>query len=49
MFKITKINLEFISDPGMYIFFQKSSRGGISYISNRQIKPNNKSLKSYDP
>ena len=35
MFKITKINLEFIPDPGMYIFFQKSSRGGISYISNR--------------
>ena len=33
----------------MYIFFGKSTRGGISYISNRYSKANNKYLKSYDP
>ena len=33
----------------MYIFFEKGTRDGISYISNRYSKANNKYLKSYDP
>ena len=33
----------------MYIFFEKDTRGRISYISNRNSKVNNKYLKSYDP
>ena len=33
----------------MHIFFGKGTRGGISYISNRYSKANNKYLKSYDP
>ena len=33
----------------MYIFFEKCTKGGISYISNRYSKANNKYLKSYDP
>ena len=41
MLKITKINLEIISDPEIYIFFKKRARGGISYISNRYIKVKN--------
>ena len=44
-----KIELELIPDPGMYIFFEKGTRGRISYISNRYSKANNKYLKSYDP
>ena len=47
MLKMTKIQL--ISDPDMYICFEKGTRGGISYISNRCNKANNKYLKSYDP
>ena len=46
MLKMTIIKLEHISDPEMYKFFEKGTRGGISYISNRYSKANNKYLKS---
>ena len=49
MLNMTKIKLEIISDPEMYIFFEKGVRGGVSYISNTYSKVNNKHLKSYDP
>ena len=49
MLEMTKIELELIPDPDMYIFFEKGTRGGISYIFNRYSKANNKYLKSYDP
>ena len=41
---MTKVELELISDPDMYIFFEKGTRGGVSYISNRCSKVNNKYL-----
>ena len=46
--KMAKIELELVKDPGMYIFFEKRTRDGICYISNRYSKANNKYLKSYD-
>ena len=49
MLKMTKIDLHLITDPGMYIFFEKGTRDRIPYISNRYSKANNKYLKSYDP
>ena len=49
MLKMTKIDLELIPDPDMYIFFEKGTRGEISYIYNRCSKANSKYLKSYDP
>ena len=47
--KMTKIELELISDLDMYIFFEKGTRGRMYYISNRYSKANNKCLKSCDP
>ena len=47
MLNMSKTKLELISDPAMYIFFEKGMRGGVSYISNRYSKSNNKYLKSY--
>ena len=42
IFKIKKTELELDPDPGMYIFFEKGTRGGVSYISNGYSKANNK-------
>ena len=49
MLKMKKIELEPIPNTDMYRFFKKSTRGRISYISNRYSKANNKYLKSYGP
>ena len=44
---MTKIKLELNIDPD--IFFEKGTRGGLSYSSNRYSKANDKYFKSYDP
>ena len=44
-----KITLELVSDPDKYTLFEKGTRGGTSFISNRYNKSNNKYLKSYGP
>ena len=49
MFYMTKVKPELIPDPDMYILFGKGTRDGISYISNRHSKANNKYFKSCDP
>ena len=49
MLNKTKIKLELITDPDMYIFLEKGTRGGVFYISNRYSKANNKYLKSNSP
>ena len=33
----------------MHVFFEKGTRGGISYIFHKDRKNNNKYLKPYDP
>ena len=38
MLKMTKIELEKISNPNKYIFIEKGMRGGISYINKRYSK-----------
>ena len=49
LLKTTKVRLELIPDPGMYLFFEKGTRGRISYVSNRYIEANNKYIKPYEP
>ena len=49
MLKMTKINLELITDIDMQLFREKGMRGGISYIAHRHTEANNKYMKNYDP
>ena len=48
MLKMTKIELELISDIDMYLFVEKGMRGAISYIAKRFNKANNTYMQSYD-
>lgn len=43
-----KVKLESISDAETYLFFEKGMRGGVSYISKKCSKANNKYLKFYN-
>ena len=48
MLKMTGVKFEKISDTDMYLFIEKGSRGGISYIAERYVEANNKYMKNYD-
>ena len=49
MLKMTKINLDLITDIDMQLFIEKGMRGGISYIAHRHAEANNQYMKNYDP
>ncbi len=48
MLKLTKVKLDLISDPDMYLMVERGIRGGISSIMKRYAKANNKHTKGYD-
>ena len=48
MLKMTKVELEKISDADIHLFIEKGMRGGISYVSKRYIKANNENCPDYD-
>ena len=46
--KMTKIELDLVSDIGMHLFIKKGMRGGVSYIAKRHSNANNKYMECYD-
>ena len=48
MLKMTKVELEKISDADMHLFIENGMRGGISYVNKRYSKANNKYCPDYN-
>ena len=48
LLKMTNIKLDVISDYDMYLMIESGIRGGMSMISHRHSKANNKYMKDYD-
>ena len=48
MLEITEVVLELISEINMHLFIEKGMRGGMSYVSKKFSKANNKYMRSYD-
>lgn len=46
---MTGVQLELLTDINMYLFTEKGLRSGISTISHRHAKANNKHVPDYDP
>ena len=46
--KVTGVKLEKIFDIDQYLFTEKGTRGGISYIAKRYATANNKYMCDYD-
>jgi len=49
MLKTTKLELDPITNVEQLLFFEKGIRGGVSMISHRYAKANNKYMTSYNP
>ena len=49
LLKMTRVNLDLFSNLDMQLFIEKGMRGGISTITHRYAKANNKYMKGYNP
>ena len=48
MLKYTKVKLDLISDPDMFLMVERGVRGGVSTVTKRYAKANNRYIKGYD-
>ena len=48
MLKMTKINLDLITDIDMLLFIEKGMSGGISCIAHRHAEANNQYMENYN-
>ena len=48
MLKMTKLELEKISDADIRLFIEKGMRGGISYVNKRYSRAHNENCPNYD-
>ena len=49
MLKVTGVEIELLTDPNMYLFFEEGIRGGVSSAMKRYSKANNVYMKENDP
>jgi hypothetical protein len=49
MLKTTKVDIPLLTDKAMYEFFEKGVRGGVSTVTGRYARANNKHMTEYDP
>ena len=47
--KVTEVEIELLTDPDMYLFFEEGIRGGVTSAMKRYSKANNVYMKDYDP
>jgi hypothetical protein len=48
MLEFKEVKLELLTDPGILYFFMEGIRGGLSFLSKRNVESNNKYMKNYD-
>ena len=49
MLKVTGVEIELLTDPDKYLFFEEGIRSGVSSAMKRYSVANNKYMKNYDP
>ena len=49
MLKMTKVQLNLITDPDIYLLWEQHIRGGLVNVAKRYVKANNKYLPDYNP